>query len=419
MLRITPLRDGEYLLSAVAAGVEDYYMGAREAPGVWAGRFAGTLGLAGVVEAADLRALVEGRDPATGVDLLAGRPPRKNNCYDLTLSAPKSASVLWAFATPEVASVVARTHVEATEVALGFLEDRAAVARQQVAGVRRALITGGWAAATFVHRTSRAGDPQLHTHALVANLVRRADGTHVAMEGTAMHEWAKAAGCLYQEELRRRLTERLGVVWGPDRNGCREMVGFSDSQLARFSKRSAQIEAWLQAHGARYESPVARMRADEAASLATRPAKDPGLTPEALRESWAAEAAGVGLGGPEAVEAAVCGRAVPQPAPGFDEVVAALVDAESGLCARDSRFGEAQVVERIAAAGAGRLGVAEVTRLARAFLATDHVVRLAEPPSTGRARSARWSTAAHRAMEDRVLGHLGALVSRPGPGLDP
>ena len=70
MLTITKLRGAEYLIASVADGMEDYYMGAGEAPGVWTGHWSGDLGLAGVVEADALRALVTGRDPKTGTALL-------------------------------------------------------------------------------------------------------------------------------------------------------------------------------------------------------------------------------------------------------------------------------------------------------------------------------------------------------------
>ena len=51
MLTITKLRGAEYLISSVAEGLEDYYMGAGEAPGVWRGTWATALGLEGVVGA--------------------------------------------------------------------------------------------------------------------------------------------------------------------------------------------------------------------------------------------------------------------------------------------------------------------------------------------------------------------------------
>ena len=54
---------------------------------------------------------------------------------------------------------------------------------------------------------------------MIANLVERDDGAWVALDATALYRWAKAAGSVYQEQLRRGLSERLGVGWGPDRNG--------------------------------------------------------------------------------------------------------------------------------------------------------------------------------------------------------
>src|SRR5205807_8428521 len=142
----------------------------------------------------------------------------------VTFSAPKSVSLLWAFASPEVAAVASIAHVEAVAVALDLLERRAGATRQQIDGVRQRIPTGV-AAATFVHRTSREGDPQLHTHCVVPNLVRRPDGSCVAIDGTPLWEWKKATGSIYQEQLRTLLSARSGVAWGPDRNGCRELEG--------------------------------------------------------------------------------------------------------------------------------------------------------------------------------------------------
>ena len=111
--------------------------------------------------------------------------------------------------------MVAAAHREAVEVALGFLEERAAVARVQSQGVRRRVATEGWVVAGFVHRTSREGDPQLHTHCLVPNLVQRTgDGRHVAFDAGPLFEWARAAGSIYQNQLQRALSMRLGVVLG-------------------------------------------------------------------------------------------------------------------------------------------------------------------------------------------------------------
>ena len=116
--------------------------------------------------------------------------------------------------------------VESADVALRFLERHAAVSRQQIDGVRGRVPVAGWAAATFAHRTSRAGDPQLHRHCIIPNVARRPDGSHAALDAGPMHVWLRAAGSVFQNELQRRLTHQLGVGWGPDRNGTREVTGF-------------------------------------------------------------------------------------------------------------------------------------------------------------------------------------------------
>ena len=229
MLRISKLTDAEYVLRDVAGGVEDYYLGVGEAPGVWFGGLARELGAEGVVEAEWLRALIDARDPTSGAALF---PPHRRErtvmAIDVTLSPPKSVSLLWAFATAEISSAVSIAHVEAVTAALEMLEERAAVTRQQTARVRRQVPTSGLAIATFVHRTSREGDPQLHTHCVIPNLVHRSNGSYVAIDAAGLYRWAKAAGSIYQEELRRRLSERLGVGWGPDRNDTRETLGFTE-----------------------------------------------------------------------------------------------------------------------------------------------------------------------------------------------
>jgi conjugative relaxase-like TrwC/TraI family protein len=394
--------------------IDEYYAGVGESPGVWAGRWAEGLGLAGVVEADALRAVVDGKHPTSGADLLAGSRPRSVLAFDLTFSSPKSVSLLWALGSESTAGVVAAAHREAVGVALGFLEERAAVARVQSKGVRRRVGTDGWVVGGFVHRTSREGDPQLHTHCLVPNLVRRTgDGRHVAFDAGPLFEWARAAGCIYQNHLQRTLTDRLGVEWGPDRNNTRDMQGFTSAGLRAFSKRTAQIEAELEAKGAIYEAPTLRMQADDEASLATRTTKDHTLTPTLLAERWRREAEQVGLATGTDLDRSVCQSGRRLEPPGCDEIAAVLTDPEVGLCSRSARFTRADVVERICALSAGRLTTEEITAMADRFVDGDRVVRLTPDPEAGRRRPALWSTVAHRALEDRTVALMDTLAARP------
>jgi conjugative relaxase-like TrwC/TraI family protein len=415
VLTLTALTDGEYLLSSVALGIDEYYAGVGEAPGVWAAAWSAELGVEGMVEADQLRALIDGSHPVTGEALVVGLRERSVKAFDLTFSAPKSVSLLWALGSEPIADTVMGAHREAVGVALGFLEERVATARMQVDGVRRHVATRGWAVAGFVHRTSREGDPQLHTHCLVPNVVcREPDGRCVALAARPLFVWARAAGSVYQAELQRVLSLRLGVEWGPDRSNTRDLVGFTTAQLRLFSKRTVEIEAELETRGGRYESPASRMRADDVASLATRPAKDHSLTPTLLVDRWHAEAAGVGLDVGRTLDGAVCWRDPGLPVLGYDAIVDVLVDEESGLCARAAKFAEPDVVEHLAALSSGRLTVDELGAVTARFLESEHVVRLMPARSASGWEPARWSTTAHRALEDEVLALLDSVQERPG-----
>src|SRR5919199_6909742 len=104
------------------------------------------------------------------------------------------------------------------------MERRGAGTRRGPGGVH-AIAGRGLAAAAFRHRTSRAGDPQLHTHVLVANVVLGADGQWSTLDGRRIYAHAKTAGYLYEARLRSLLTRNLGVKWGPIRNGIADVDG--------------------------------------------------------------------------------------------------------------------------------------------------------------------------------------------------
>jgi hypothetical protein len=153
-------------------------------------------------------------------------------------------------------------------------------------------------------------------------------------------------------------------------------------------------------------------QADDEASLATRTAKDHSMTPALLQDRWRDEAAAVGLATGTGLENALCWRGPTLASPGWEDVATALVDPETGLCSRSARFTQADVVEGICAISGGRLDADEVVALADRFLASGAVVRLRPDADEGRRLPAQWSTATHRAMEDRTVALVGALSGR-------
>jgi conjugative relaxase-like TrwC/TraI family protein len=241
MLSIGKLAAGgeDYYLEAVAAGLEDYYLGAGEAPGAW-GAGAEALGLQGEVAPEDLRAVLEGRAPDG--EQLADAPPGRARVpgFDLTFSAPKSVSLLHALGPPAVQSEMVAAHEAAVAAALGYLERHAAFLRRG-AGGHELVPAQGLVAAAFRHRLSRAQDPALHTHVLVANLARSADGRAGALDGRALYRHAGTAGHLYQPELRHQLSRRLDIEWRPVRHGLAEIEGVPAEVLRAFSRRRAEI----------------------------------------------------------------------------------------------------------------------------------------------------------------------------------
>src|SRR4051794_35418935 len=168
--------------ASVGDGREDYYLDPSEARGSWLGSGAAQLRLAGEVDADQLRRLFAGQHPTSGLDLRGDGRRVTVAAFDLTFSAPKSVSVVFGLSTPQVRDAVRVAHERAVREAFSYLERSAAAVRRGPAGVEVEAVDG-FVAAAFRHRSSRAGDPQLHTHVLVANAARGRDGRWTALDG--------------------------------------------------------------------------------------------------------------------------------------------------------------------------------------------------------------------------------------------
>ncbi|MFN2556078.1 MAG: MobF family relaxase, partial [Nitriliruptorales bacterium] len=286
MLNIGRMAPGshDYYLSVVASGAEDYYLARGEEPGRWLGRATADLRLEGQVEAGQLHRVLTGSDPHTG-ERLTRHPARRVPGFDLTFRAPKSVSLLWGLSDRQVAGEVAAAHDAAVDAAIGYLERAAGFTRRGAGGTER-VPTTGFVGAAFRHRTSRANDPLLHTHVLVANLTETADdGVWRTMDSKALYAHARTAGFLYQAQLRYELTTRLGVSWGPVVNGYADLAGVAREWVAHFSRRRAAILEELQARG------ETSAKAAQVATLVSRQAKEQQVSEAELRAFWRRRAA--------------------------------------------------------------------------------------------------------------------------------
>ena len=395
-------RAESYYLDQVVSGVEDYYVGEGEAPGYWLAT-ADQLGLDGLVSPDHLRSVLAGEDPQTG-ERLHHANNRKVPGWDLTFRAPKSVSIVWGLAEPEVSSQVAAAHEAAITTAVDYLEEVAAFTRAGRNGVHR-VAASGFIAAGFRHRTSRDGDPLLHTHVLVANSVLAADGKWRTIDATGLYDHAKTAGYIYSAQLRHELTARLGVGWGDIENGLADIDGINPELITAFSKRREQIEAKLAEWG------LTSAKAAQMSTLETRSAKDTG--PEHIDDltaRWRDEAAELGW---TAVDLTAVLGASSTPIVDTDETISVFEQLSSaeGLTERASTFDRRDVICRLFNELPAGVSAAMVLDLADTYLERPDVVALTETERCGN----RYSTAELLALETQVLQqcHDGLDASAP------
>lgn len=233
-----------YYEQQISDGIEDYYTGRGEAPGEWIGTGAAALGLRVGEQVGEdgFWTLMSGLHPADLSPLLPIHRRCKVSAFDLTFSAPKSVSVLFAVGDASLSADLVAAHDAAAAAAVGYLEREACWTRRGRGGVVR-LRGEGFLGTTYRHRLSRARDPQLHTHVVVANMTR-ADGRYTSLDARDLFQHKNAAGAVYRAVLRAEVRERLPwVVWKQVSRGLFEIDGVPEGVLRHFSQRRAEIEA--------------------------------------------------------------------------------------------------------------------------------------------------------------------------------
>ena len=343
MIRVTTL-------FASRAGASARYYGGYltkngcELPGRWTGTQAPELGLVGEVTPDRLESVLLGKHPFTGKSLgreLLDRINKNGNVtkavagYDATFSAPKSVSMLWGLTGDEG---FAECHDRAVDAAIEMIEKYGSTTRIRSNGTRLHPETCGLTIGVFRQSTSRADDPQLHTHVVISSKVQTADGRWYALDGRVLKRHQQAFGYFYQSVLRAELSARYGVAFDDIVNGQAEIAGVPVELLHQFSKRAHDIAIEMDHRVAEFIERTGREPNEREYSAMEREASGDtradktGLGADQLRSRWTREAATLGIDATSLVgdvSAAARRRPIESSTLGVDEVLETLAARQS------------------------------------------------------------------------------------------
>ena len=336
--------------------------------------------------------------------------------WDLTFSAPKSVSILWSQLDEPRRAVLQALQQRAVEAALSYLQDEAAWTRTGRDGAvwKKAQL----AIATFEHAASRAQDPQLHTHCVLANVGVRADGATSALETRPLYLHQHQADALYRAELAAGIERELGYRIERKKTWF-EVAGISDELIEAFSKRRAAIfEALRDRAALGLPGDASSAEAREAAALSTRETKEH-IARKKLFEQW--QRAGGLLGfslsalprlspeerfAPDVREGELCAKV--------------LTRSLTGATAQQSTFTERELVRRVAqeALGTG-LGAEPIREAVSSYLLGQEQglspCDAATPLGMGRDGEQRFTTRETYELERRMLAAVETSRGRARP----
>ena len=432
---LDPNRLASYWTQKVAAGIEDYYAGEGEAPGEWHGRGAAALGLRGEIDPDDLTAVLRseygglktmsrrvgpGHSPYSGGTTTVRRRPGWDFCF----RAPKSVSLIYAFGDERARREVVAAHDAAVKAALDYAERHLTRTRRSVNGVRQQVKGEGLIVALFRHRLSRAGDPLLHTHALVVNATRDDRGRWLRINAPHLLGPSKTLSYLYQAKLRAELSRRLGVEWQPVRNGLADVRGVPREAIEAFSQRKQEILELLDSRG---QDP-SQAKANQQAAYETRRAKEGSLAPKAIREEWERYGGEVGLDIGE-IDRALHRKREPHRVSSAElRRIARELSEDQGIVRESSSATGHEIVRAICERLPDGADIEQIERCAGMVTSSPELVRL-DPPDRDerltelRPEGARYTTRTLLAAEREVIeaaarGQRFGVAIAPGNGVE-
>ncbi|MCE4225958.1 relaxase domain-containing protein [Methylobacterium sp. C25] len=261
---------------------DEYY--AKDGGGRWWSSNSSLVRNGSAIDLKSFQDLCSGRDPRTGKSLVRGAGEGHRAGWDVTLTTPKSFSILWAIGGGNQRAQLEAIHAAAVTEALQFVLDEELLdVRLGVGGYRREqptdLIVG-----RFDHYTTRAGDPNCHTHCVLINAARCADQKYRTLEPERLFNWQKVVGSAYRAALAESLQREFGLSLRPAGQCQFEIRGIPEEVITAFSKRSTAIEA---AVGGNRSSASGAQK--EVAALSTRSAKEDLPTGAELEKRWRQE----------------------------------------------------------------------------------------------------------------------------------
>ena len=354
---------------------DDYYAEGGLSPSEWQGRGAKALGLSGEVDRHQFRALMDGRIADQQLGTVRDGQLQHRPGWDVTLSAPKSVSLM-----AEVAGDrrLITAHGEAVKVTMAHVEKHMAATRIREGGAVSREATGNLVIASFQHGVSRAQDPQLHTHNIIMNATRGENGAWRSLEPRAIYQLQKQIGAIYRQELALKVRE-LGYEIDTAKESMFEIKGVSADVMAAFSTRSAQIEAALAERGTSRDAASAVEK--QVATLDTRDAKV-AADHSSLLAGWRETASEAGFGVVErlaAIEQAEAKAADPFHRTTIEmqaegAATRAVAHAADKLGERQSVFSAAALQEEAGRIGLGKVGYTHIAAAIDAAVKQDALI---------------------------------------------